>query len=110
MRKLVLVMSMFFLFGCGGSDVVHLNASHSFDSDFLFVKNEDVFDYTDVDVSINEDYNYHVDRINAGKDVSIPLGSFLNGDMRFDISKKSITQVKISCETGKGFGFKGWNK
>ncbi len=104
--RILLILCVFMLvISCTPKEeTIKLNASVQYDSQTIYLTNNDTFDWIDVDLGINGfDYTYSLNMVRSGKSRDIPIREFVNdqGD-RFNALSKKIMTLYIVSEVPKG--------
>lgn len=108
MKKiLILVMITAIFIGCdSAADDVTLNASISKSETQLIVKNNDSFDWTNVEIKINDEYAYTASLIRRDETANIGFLNFTASDgKRFNPFSYKAQGVTISCKVDDKYGF-----
>jgi hypothetical protein len=90
--------------GCSSSNKdIEINPSIRYKGNAIFIKNNDLFDYQEVKITLNGTYKFILDdSILTGSEIELNLLRFLKSDgERFDIFKYSIKDISISCKAIK---------
>lgn len=110
MKKLLFILSVILVFSnCSGPASVDIKPK-VFKSVFdISVQNDDSFDWRDVVVAINSDYEYKVTTMSPGQKITISFSEFtLSDGTRFKINDKKIQSITVSCkvrENELGFAY-----
>ena len=90
----------------GGSDGPEsLNASVRFDGTQFHISNNDTYDWVDVKIQINNDYELRVSRLNANTEYSVGAMQFTKSDgTRFNPFLQKAKNVFIWAHTEEGHG------
>jgi len=87
---------------------VKLNSKLKFDGLEFTITNLDNFDYENVVLILNDDYEYNADLIASGKTYSVGILQFSNDDDdRFTFNKKP-KELKMTCKVYGEFAISAW--
>ena len=93
-----------------GHHKVDISAGFRLDNQTLIVTNQDDFDYEQLYLSLNEDYNYKVPQLTAGDSLKVPLASFVSSHgTHYAPATTTLHIVILSTETSReNYGSTGW--
>lgn len=102
---LVIIGSLGKSSGSGGSSssILDLNARVQFDGTQFHINNLNSFSWTDCKIEVNDDYEYHADRIPGGTETTIGAMRFTKSDgERFNPFAKAAKKMFIWCHQPDG--------
>jgi hypothetical protein len=107
MKVFSLLLVCFFCVFCVSCEpkVIKINVNFESDGVTASFTNNDKFDYTDVDIKINDDYVVHVDKIASGETYTVAYRDFVNGDQRLNTITTQIQKIIILPVTPEGTAY-----
>ena len=110
MKRLHFILLLLVLLGCE-SKILNFNATYQADGTFIYITNNDTFDYYDIDLKINDRYKKHVERIKSGQQYAIGFGEFADSEgSRFNLNTTVLQSLSMLAESDQGTGYKSWAK
>ena len=93
-----------------GHHKVDISAGFRINNQTLILTNQDDFDYEQLYLSLNEDYDYKVPRLAAGDSLQVPLASFVSTHgTRYAPATTTLQIVSLSTETSReNYGSIAW--
>jgi len=109
MKIILIVVALLLMVSCAPAEnTVQLTATVKYNSNTLYLTNDDNFSWSDVRLYLNGfDYQLGVDKIGAGETFNTPIKEFVTGKgERFNpVSTKIMTVYIVSTEGACGFEY-----
>jgi hypothetical protein len=105
---IVFIIGYFIVKSCSNTtdDDITLNCKVSNSGTQIIIMNSDIFNWTDVEITLNDDFVYKTAIISSNSDIKIGLLLFADGSgKKFNPFDYKVQKVQISCRVDEKYGF-----